>query len=1102
MKFLNYYVMVVLGVLILSNGSFAQNVTQKSTLLNFANEKAQSFTVKKAEALRYAKKNDIPVFIENDEVFMELMSIDFYGNPQYYRTENEVAAKTISTNKVHTGGGSGLNLNGSGMTVHEWDGGAIRTSHQELTGRVTQVDGATTTHYHAQHVAGTLIGSGVVSSAKGMAPQAQLRAFDWNSDESEMATEAANGALVSNHSYGYGRGWSWNGSSWVWYGTTSISSQEDYLFGFYDTQARDWDIIAHNAPNYLIVKSAGNDRGDGPTNGSYPQDGPYDCISHSGVSKNILTVGAVEDISSGYSQVSDVVMSSFSSWGPCDDSRIKPDIVANGVGLYSADDDNDSDYQSLSGTSMSSPSTTGSLLLLQEHYNNLKGGNNFMKAATLKALVIHTADEAGTNIGPDYQFGWGLMNTLTAAQTITEDQSLNVLDELNLANGANYQRTVIAKGNEPIKVTIVWTDVAGTPTSNSLDPTTAMLVNDLDLRLSNGGTTHYPWSLTASSPSAAATNNGENNRDNVEVVYIANPTADASYTITVDHDGTISGGNQDFSIIISGIKTASTQPPVANFTQSATNINTGQSISFTDQTTYGPGAWSWSFPGGTPSSSTDQNPTVTYQTSGTYSVTLTATNASGSDTETKSNLISVSQAPITYCNSQGNDFSYEWISKVVMGSFTKSSGATGYSDFTGDIVSLNQGENVAVTLTPSFKSSTYAEYWKIWIDYNKDGDFEDAGEEVFSGNGSAVVAGSFTVDNGATGSTRMRVTMKYNANPSSCETFSYGEVEDYTVTFSAPLAPIAAFSASTTVINAGESIQFTDASTHNPSSWSWSFTGGTPSISTAQNPSITYNTPGNYTVSLVATNATGNDNETKTNYITVNAAPINYCSSQGNNFSYEWISKVTVNSFTKNSSGSSYSDYTADVIDLNSGSNTISLSPAFSSTVYNEVWRVWIDWNRDGDFADIDEEVFASALTSALVSGSFNSKAGFAGQTRMRVSMKWNAIPTYCESFSYGEVEDYTINVSTSNEELSFEASQIAYEVNIYPNPAQDYFIISQNEILDTEVMIYDMEGRLVMKRKLSDYQNTFNTSQLESGIYMIRLHQNEELLNRKIIIN
>lgn len=1094
--------MVVLGVLILSNGSYAQDASQKLTLLDFANEKAQLFKVKKAEALKFAKENDIPVFIDNEDVFMELMSIDPYGTPQYYMTENEVAAKTISTDKVHTGGGYGFDLNGSGMTVHEWDGGAIRASHQELTGRVTQVDGVSTTHYHAQHVAGTLIGSGVVSSAKGMAPEAQLRAFDWNSDESEMATEAANGALVSNHSYGYGRGWSWNGSSWTWYGNTSISSQEDYLFGFYDTQARDWDIIAYNAPNYLIVKSAGNDRGDGPTNGAYPQDGPYDCISHSGVSKNILTVGAVEDISNGYTQASDVVMSSFSSWGPCDDSRIKPDIVANGVGLYSADDDNDSDYQSLSGTSMSSPSATGSLLLLQEHYNDLKGGSIFMKAATLKALVIHTADEAGANIGPDYQFGWGLMNTLKAVQVISEDQSLNVLDELNLANGANYQRTVIAKGSEPIKVTIVWTDVAGTPTSNSLDPTTSMLVNDLDLKLNNGGINYYPWSLSASSPSAAATQSGENNRDNVEVVYIANPTSDASYTITVDHDGTLSGGNQDFSIIISGIKTVSTLPPVAEFSPSATSINTGQNISFTDQTTNGPSSWSWSFPGGTPSSSTVQNPTISYQTAGTYSVSLTATNASGSDIETKTNLITVSQAPISYCNSQGNDFSYEWISKVEIGSFTKSSGATAYSDFTSDNFALNQGENVAVTLSPEFSSSTYAEYWKIWIDYNKDGDFEDAGEEVFSANGSAAVSGNFNVDNGATGSTRMRVTMKYNANPTSCETFAYGEVEDYTVSFSVPLAPIADFSASSIVINAGESIQFNDASTNNPNSWNWTFTGGSPSSSSSQNPSIAYNTAGTYAVSLEASNATGSDTETKTAYITVNSAPVNYCTSQGNNFSYEWISKVVVNSFTKSSSGSNYSDYTADIIDLNNGSNTISLTPSFSSSVYNESWRVWIDWNRDGDFTDSGEEVYASVLSSAVVSGSFNTQAGFTGQTRMRVSMKWNAIPTSCESFSYGEVEDYTINVNTTNEESLFEATQIAYEVNIYPNPAKDYFIISQNEILDTEAMIYDMEGRLVMKRKLSDYQNTFKTNQLGSGIYMIRLHQKEEIINRKIIIN
>ena len=163
------------------------------------------------------------------------------------------------------------------------------------------------------------------------------------------------------------------------------------------------------------------------------------------------------------------------------------------MSLYSADDDNDSDYQSLSGTSMSSPSATGSMILLQEHYQETKGTGNFMTAATLKALVIHTADEAGSNPGPDYAFGWGLMNTLKAAQKITEDQNLNVIDELSINNGANYQRTVTAKGGEPLLVTIVWTDKPGTPVSASLDPTNAMLVNDLDLRVTQSSNTYYPW---------------------------------------------------------------------------------------------------------------------------------------------------------------------------------------------------------------------------------------------------------------------------------------------------------------------------------------------------------------------------------------------------------------------------------------------------------------------------------------------------------------------------------------------------------------------------------------------------------------------------------
>ncbi len=1089
--------------LLMSMTTYAQKETNKLALQNFAVEKKAEFEKKKAEALKYAEEKNIPVFIQTEKAYMELMFIDEYGKPQYYITENANSAKTISTNKVNPGGGNGLSLDGAGMTVHEWDGGAIRTTHQELTGRVTQGDGASTTHYHAQHVAGTMIGSGVVASAKGMAPAANLRAFDWNSDESEMATEASNGALVSNHSYGYGRGWSWNGSSWVWYGNTSISTQEDYLFGFYDSQAKDWDQIAYNAPNYLIVKSAGNDRGDGPTSGTYPQDGPYDCISHSGISKNILTVGAVEDIPAGYSQPSDVVMSSFSSWGPCDDSRIKPDIVTNGVGLYSADDDNDSDYQSLSGTSMASPSATGSLLLLQEHHQELKGSGIFMKAATLKALVIATADEAGNNAGPDYSFGWGLMNTLKAAQKITEDQTINVLDELSINNGSSYQRTVKAKGGEPLEITIVWTDKPGTPVSASLDPANAMLVNDLDLRITKDASTYYPWKLSAANPSSAATRSGENNVDNVEMVTIDNPVANADYTIIIDHDGTLDGGSQAFSIIIDGITETATQAPVAEFTASSTTINAGQSVTFSDQSTNAPTSWSWSFTGGTPSSSTQQNPSITYNTPGTYTVTLTASNTIGSDTETKTNYITVSEAPITYCPSQGNNYSYEWISKVEIGNFVKTSAGASYSDFTEETINLSQGASTAVTLTPGFSSSTYTEYWKIWIDYNKDGDFTDAGEEVFApASSTSAVSGNFTVKADATGTTRMRVTMKYNDSPTPCEAFSYGEVEDYTVTFGAVAAPVAAFTASATTITAGQSVTFTDQSTNSPTSWSWTFDGGTPSSSTSQNPSISYNTAGTYNVSLTATNAGGSDLETKTAYIIVNPAPVNYCSSQGNNYNYEWISQVEVGSFMKSSAGSNYSDYSSDVITLGS-SNNVTLTPAFASTTYVEYWRIWIDWNKDGDFVDTGEEVFAPASSSSVVSGSFNVASGFNGQTRMRVSMKWNGVPTSCESFSYGEVEDYTVNYVSGNgyEGQSEEISTLKSEVNVYPNPANDVVYIQTGDISNTEVWVYNLRGKLVTSQKLNDSNGTLDVQHLSKGIYLIRINTNNEIVNEKLII-
>jgi PKD repeat protein/beta-lactamase superfamily II metal-dependent hydrolase len=306
----------------------------------------------------------------------------------------------------------------------------------------------------------------------------------------------------------------------------------------------------------------------------------------------------------------------------------------------------------------------------------------------------------------------------------------------------------------------------------------------------------------------------------------------------------------------------------ANFTGSPTSGTAPLTVSFTDQSTSAT-SWSWNFgDGGT---STSQNPSHTYTTAGTYTVSLTATNAYGSDTETKTNYITV--GAVTYCTSKSNSASGEWIARVQVGTLNNASGSAVYSDFTSINTNLTGGSSVSVTLTPGFSSTTYNQYWKIWIDYNGDYDFVDTGEEEFSASGTSAVSGSFTVNTGINITTRMRVSMKYNAAPTSCETFSYGEVEDYTVTISTSTTqpPVAAFTASATTVQAGGSITFTDQSTNNPTSWSWSFPGGTPSTSTAQNPTVTYNTAGAYNVSLTASNAAGSDDEVKTNYITVTA---------------------------------------------------------------------------------------------------------------------------------------------------------------------------------------------------------------------------------------
>lgn len=388
---------------------------------------------------------------------------------------------------------------------------------------------------------------------------------------------------------------------------------------------------------------------------------------------------------------------------------------------------------------------------------------------------------------------------------------------------------------------------------------------------------------------------------------------------------------------------------VPNFNANLTAILQGTQIHFTDQTTGTPTSWSWSFPGGTPSTSTQQNPFVTYNTAGTYAVTLTATNAVPSTaTLTKTSYITV----------------------------------------------------ITSTSAP---------------------------------------AANFVVS---------------NASP---------------------------------VI--GSSITFTDQTAGNPTAWSWTFSGGTPSTSTLQNPVVTYNTLGTYQVTLTATNAYGTDIETKTNYIVV--TPPVYCTASSVNGGYERIVNFSLGSINNASSYSNYSDYTSLSTSVAKGSSypfTVNLG---NSTSNDQVF-IWIDFNHDGDFTDANEKVYSSPQSAGPFSGNITiPTTSTTGSTRMRIRLhdsQYGPNITPCGTSDWGEVEDYSINV------LSQPTGLQEIEMNmfkIFPNPANTFIHleISDPSLANYQVEVSDLLGRVQnVSMDISDSFYSINIETLLQGIYFVQI--------------
>jgi len=509
----------------------------KEYLNQLSREFSEYYQDEKRKAFEYALANNIETIIQDENGGVAILQqVLEDGTLIYLTTYNDDSAITINTNNVHSGGNRNLDLDGTAIVMGIWDGGIVRQSHQELVGRVQQIDSPQNLSSHATHVSGTMIASGVNPSAKGMSNNASLRAYDFNNDTAEMANEASSGLLISNHSYGLVPG-----------------QLPDSWFGAYLNSTRNVDQITFNAPYYLPVFSAGNSRNNGPSQGGphNPARNGWDLISGKNLAKNVLTVANVRSVPN-YTGPNSVNIWTSSSFGPTDDGRIKPDISAQGRSVLSADSGDDSDYGTKTGTSMSSPAVAGSLGLLQQHHNNMYGF--YLTAASMRALVIHTAREAGDFPGPDYKYGWGLMNTAAAADIITNKNFTATLEENTLLVNDSYSFTVEALDpSVPLVATIAWTDRQGfvQDTSTADDPT-PRLINDLDIRVTDqNGNVTFPWKLNPVLPASAATR-GDNIVDNVEKIEIPNPSG--TYTIEVMPKGLLTDFEQDYSLIVSGIK--------------------------------------------------------------------------------------------------------------------------------------------------------------------------------------------------------------------------------------------------------------------------------------------------------------------------------------------------------------------------------------------------------------------------------------------------------------------------------------------------------------------------------------------------------------------
>ncbi len=505
----------------------------------------------------------------------------------------------------------------------------------------------------------------------------------------------------------------------------------------------------------------------------------------------------------------------------------------------------------------------------------------------------------------------------------------------------------------------------------------------------------------------------------------------------------------------------------------------------------------------------------------TYNYQVQAVCASGNSAYSAASSFTTGTGGITYCTSKGAT-TYEYINKVAAGSISNTSGNnSGYGDYTSLSTSMAQGSSNTITLTPGFASSSYTEYWTVYIDYNHNGLFTDAGETVATGSGTGAVSKSFTVPAAATvAATRMRIQMHYGSSSTNpCATLDYGEVEEYTVNITAGTAacnvPAGLAAGSITSTSAALSWTSTGAASYNLQ-WKLSSlsTWTTVSALTATSYNLTGLTASTaYQFEVQSVCSAGSSAYSSPVSFTTSSGTVTYCASKGTSTTYEYINKVALGSISNTSGNNSgYGNYTSLSTTLAAGTaNTITLTPGFASSSYTEYWTVYIDYNQNGVFTDAGETVATGSGTGA-VSKSFTAPTTAKnGATRMRIQMHYGSSSTNsCATLDYGEVEDYTVNITGGSLHFASKTDAAQPFLSVSPNPVSgsnavvNYTVASDGKVT---MKLVDMFGRASQTAELGN-QNagvhiySFTRMQdLTAGIYFIVLEQDNKMIAKTRIV-